>query len=238
MKPAVLVALLRFPRQRDARNSLQVICQCYVVPTLQESAHTFGDRAADFDHKIAAGFEFFVGGGDELRDDFETGCPGEDGAARFELADFELNRIFFGSTDVRRVRDHELECLSRKPVEQIGVVKVDAAFGGVGVRSAEFELETGGVGFGDFKCCGRDVGGVNFGVGKFLGQRESDRSGAGADVSDDRSFHRASQRDDGLDEVLGLRSWDQDGRRDDEIESPEFLVSGDVLRGDALGALG
>ena len=37
--------------------------------------------------------------------------------------------------------------------------------------------------------------------------------------------------------MLGFRTRDQDRRADDEIQSPEFLVPGDVLRGHAAGAL-
>jgi hypothetical protein len=38
--------------------------------------------------------------------------------------------------------------------------------------------------------------------------------------------------------VLSLGARDEDGRRDDEVEPPEFLVAGDVLCRDTFGALG
>ena len=38
--------------------------------------------------------------------------------------------------------------------------------------------------------------------------------------------------------MLCLGAWDQNGRADDEIHPPEFLVAGDVLRGDAAATLG
>ena len=46
----------------------------------------------------------------------------------------------------------------------------------------------------------------------------------------------ASGRD-GFDQVLGFGARDEDRGRHDQVEPPEFLVAGDVLRGDALGAL-
>src|SRR5579863_6642574 len=41
-----------------------------------------------------------------------------------------------------------------------------------------------------------------------------------------------------FDQVLGFGAGDEDGGSDDEIHAPEFLMAGDVLRGDAAGALG
>ena len=38
--------------------------------------------------------------------------------------------------------------------------------------------------------------------------------------------------------MLGFRAGDEDGGGDDEIHAPEFLMAGDVLRGNAAGALG
>ena len=48
----------------------------------------------------------------------------------------------------------------------------------------------------------------------------------------------ASQFDDGLDQVLGLGPWDQDCGRYDEVQSPELLMSGDVLRRHPCRSLG
>ena len=42
----------------------------------------------------------------------------------------------------------------------------------------------------------------------------------------------------GLDQVFGLGTRDEHRRRDDEIHAPEFLMPGDVLRGNAAGAFG
>src|SRR5258708_13235468 len=38
--------------------------------------------------------------------------------------------------------------------------------------------------------------------------------------------------------MLGFGTWTQHSRRDDQVQAPKFLVSGDVLRGTSTGALG
>ena len=38
--------------------------------------------------------------------------------------------------------------------------------------------------------------------------------------------------------MFGFGAGDEDGGSDDEVYAPEFLMSGDVLRGNAAGALG
>ena len=42
----------------------------------------------------------------------------------------------------------------------------------------------------------------------------------------------------GFDDVLGFGARYQDGWGHDQIHAPEFLMAGDVLRGDSTGALG
>ena len=41
-----------------------------------------------------------------------------------------------------------------------------------------------------------------------------------------------------FDQLFGLGAGDEDGGGDDEIQAPEFLMAGDVLRGNAAGAFG
>ena len=154
------------------------------------------------------------------------------------LLDFELHLAFLGFADVGRIRDDEVEGCSFQAVQQVGVVEEETAFELVVARRAEFELEAGGVGFGDFERAWRDVGGVNFGVGQLFGKRQCDGAGAGADIGDLWVFQRSGERQDGFDQMFGLWARNQHGGGHDQIEPPEFLVAGDVLRGDAFGALG
>lgn len=93
----------------DARDGLQIGDEENVVPVLQEMLHWCGDGAADLDDEPSAGTESGVGLGNEAGDDFEAGGAGEDGVSRFELADFELDLIFFRFADVGRIRDDEIE---------------------------------------------------------------------------------------------------------------------------------
>src|SRR5579859_2518170 len=89
---------------------------------------------------------------------------------------------------------------------------------------------------------------MDLGVRKFFGQRERDGARTGADVKHAKScVGRAllpaspmlsckSQRS--LNQVLGLWTRNENRRSNDEVHPPEFLMSSDVLRGNATGALG
>ena len=125
---------------------------------MQECAYAVRDGAADFHNKVATGPECGVGCGDEVLDDFEASWSGEDGGAGLEFANFELHLVCLGLADVGRIGDDEVEGCSFQAVQQVGVVEEEIAF----------ELQAGGVGFGDFEGGGRDVGGVNLGVGQLL----------------------------------------------------------------------
>src|SRR6476646_5404347 len=79
---------------------------------------------------------------------------------------------------------------------------------------------------------------MDFGVRQFAGQRQSDASRAGADVEKSESSRTVEaiflhQFKHGLYYMLSFRSRDQYRGRDEQIEPPEFLMSGDVLRGTA-----
>ena len=99
---------------------------------------------------------------------------------------------------------------------------------------------------------------MDFSVGKFLGQGQGNTAGACADVGDAksdfgpwpsdrrqwnsrrglRSAVCGLQFEHGFDDVLGLGARDQHGWRDYEVHAPEFLMSRDVLCGNAASALG
>src|SRR5271163_1504011 len=114
---------------------------------------------------------------------------------------------------------------------------------------ARFELMADGVGAGDLEGCGGNVGGMDFSLGQFFGKRDSNAARAGADIGDAESACveraglpasplRIGQLDYSFDNMFGLGTRDQDGRGDNKVHAPEFLVTGDVLRGNAAGALG
>jgi len=185
---------------------------------------------------MTAGLEGSACGGNQVFDDFETGWSGEDRSSWLEFADFELDFVFFGLADVRRIGDHEIESFRFEAVEQFGVVEEEAAFRRVLVCT-KLKLKTRRVGFGNFERGGGVVGGVDLGRGEFLRERESDGAGAGADVGDFGILKQLCEREHDFDQVLGFGARDQNRGRDDQVESPEFLVTGDVLGGDTFGAL-
>ncbi len=98
----------------------------------------------------------------------------------------------------------------------------------------------------------RNFSGVNFGLRQLGGERQGNTAGAGADVDDAWNTPTLSQEtrprqewatqvaaevEHSLHQVLGFRTRDEDSRADDEVQPPEFLVPGDVLRGNAASAL-
>src|SRR6185369_17560365 len=106
---------------------------------------------------------------------------------------------------------------------------------------ASFELKTGSVGAGDLQSRGRNIGSVDLGARQFFGQRQRYAARTGADIGDaeqsggqGRPPHTSEHR---LDYVFGLRTRNEHVRRNDEVHAPEFLMSGDVLRGHAAFAL-
>ncbi len=96
--------------------------------------------------------------------------------------------------------------------------------------------------------CGRNVGGEDLGGGEFFRKCDGDAAGAGTDVRDGEifagEFGRAasfefadSEAIEGdFDQMFGFGAGNQDVGSDFEIEAPEFLVAGEMLRRFARGA--
>ena len=120
---------------------------------------------------------------DQAFDDFQSCRAGENRVARLELADFELDLIFFGFANVGRIGDDEIKGAGIESVQQIGLMKMNAAV----------ELVTSGVGAGDLERGGGDVCRVNLSLREFFGKSERDAAGAGADVDDAASFSDRTQ---------------------------------------------
>ncbi len=81
----------------------------------------------------------------------------------------------------------------------------------------------------------RDVGGEQPGAGQLEGEGDGDAAGTGTDVEDAWSV-RQLEGQSGLDQVLGLRPWDQHPRIDEERAAIEFLLAEEVGDGLALPA--
>jgi hypothetical protein len=73
---------------------------------------------------------------------------------------------------------------------------------------------------------------------QFFCEGQNNCSRTCTDVHNSRPGQSFGERQHGLNHMLGLGAGDKDGRGDDEVHAPELLVSGDVLGGDALRALG
>ncbi len=170
----------------------------------------------------------------QSRDYFGAGGSGEDSMARFEFADFELDRIYFRFAHVGWIGDDEVERVVFKSGEQVGLAKLNAGF----------ELMAGGIGASNFERGGGDVGGMDFRLGQFFGKRECDATGACADVANFRKAGgqecplHTSQLQDGFDYVLGFGARYEDRGTDDEVHAPKFLMAGNILRGNAACTLG
>jgi hypothetical protein len=103
-----------------------------------------------------------------------------------------------------------------------------------------------GVAARDFERGGGNIRGDDARGGQFVRERDGDAAGAGAHIGDAKSSLRrvdrhpadpqAFERD--FDHVLGFRARNQHIGRDFEIQPPEFLMAGEVLRRDAARALG
>jgi len=142
--------------------------------------------------------------------------------------------------DVGRVANHQIEEARRidEGSEEIGFEEGDA----IG------EAEAGGVVLGYGQSGGGDIGGEDLGGGEFLGEGDSNATGAGANVNEGEifagEFGRAAGAEfaDGeavesdFEEMFGLGAGDEDVGSDFEIEAPEFLVAGEMLCGFAGGA--
>src|SRR5579863_10572172 len=94
----------------------------------------------------------------------------------------------------------------------------------------------------DFERCGGDVGGEDFGARQFMRQsnRKAARSGTYIGPAQGRVWFVAAARAQAFERhfhhVLGLRPRNQHRGRDFELESPEFLLPGKVLRRLTCGA--
>src|SRR5207302_239204 len=120
--------LLGLARGGDPGDSLQIVRDSDVLPSPQQLTYSLGDRAADFHNQPAAGFEGLLSCRDKLGDNFQARRTGKHSAARFELADFELNLVLLGFADVRGIGNDKVKRVRFKTLEQMGLMKLDPGF--------------------------------------------------------------------------------------------------------------
>src|SRR6266850_25301 len=134
---------------------------------------------------------------------------------------------------------HDISCFcGGDSFEQVGSEEMDAIGDGM----------ARGVAAGDGDGRGRKVRGVNPCAGQLFCESDRDATGAGANVGDLQAFAakcllaaganfadgEAVERD--FDEVFRFWAGNQDVRRNFKFQSPEFLFSGEMLRGLAARA--
>lgn len=186
--------------------------------------HQGGDGGAlgvaDFQEEMASGLEVFSSVRDEAADQNEAVIAGEEGQARLEVENFVGKIRAFPFPDVGGVADDDLEIvpLRAESLEEVGEEEVDPAV----------EVVSGGVGGGDLKGIGADVGGRDLKVGPLGGQCEGNGPGAGANVETSARGVCVEAGEGGADEGFGIRSGDQHPGVDGEVEGPELPKAEDV----------
>ena len=218
----------RFTRTNHTRDGLQIGDELDIAPIPEQVLRPFSDGATDLHDKPAAGAENYVRLRNEALNDFESRGASEDGCPGFKFAHFKLNLIGFALTNVRWIGHDEVE-LRLESQQKISLVELNSFV----------ELKSRRIGASDLECVRRNIGRMDFSAGKFLGQCERDASRARANVDDPKIVIRlVGELKNGFDDMLGFRARNQNGRRDNQVHSPEFLMPRDVLRGNTPGALG
>ncbi len=217
---------LGFTGQDDSGDALQIFDHTNSCPAAEQLFYTSHDGPTHLHDQKSARFESPVCLRDEAGDDFQSCRAGEDRATRLELANFKLDLIFFRFADVGRVGDDQIKSAGIESLEQIALAKTNAAI----------EPVTSGVSVGDLESRWGNVSRVNLSLREFLGKSEGNAAGAGADVHNAGLLDRTNQGQYGLDDVLGLGAGNEHGGRNDKVHAPEFLMAGDVLRGNSAGA--
>jgi len=219
---------LGFAGGDDAGDSGEVGDGVDVVPSGEQGHDGLRLGVADLHEEPAAGTERLKGLRDETANDIESLVSGEDGNVRLIVLDHILHLVGFVESDVGRVGDDEVE----------GGVARDVGEN-VAQGEAYASAEALGVAASDVESFGREIDGVNLGVGQFAGEGDGDGSRSGANVDDFEAWAErkvVDEIEDGFDEVLGLRAWDEHGGGDEKVGAPELLVSGEVLQGLSGGA--
>ena len=146
-----------------------------------------------------------------------------------EFENLQLDLILLGFTDIRCIRDDQIERRAQTG-EQVGLTKMDAMA----------ELMASGVSTRNFKSSRRNIRGVNFGLRQLPRKCQSYCTRSCSDISNAQRTHsgwprlrarfsRSGDFQDSFHKKFRFRSRNQHCRSHDEIHPPEFLVSRDVL---------
>src|SRR4029077_4261118 len=111
-------------------------------------------------------------------------------------------------------------------------------------RESMLELMAHGIRASDIGRRLRNIDSMDFGSRKFLAQCQSDTARTGAHINNAQFLGRLTtlsalltrESQDSLDEMFSFRARNQDAGGHDQVHAPEFLMSGNVLRGHTAGA--
>ena len=164
--------------------------------------------------------------------DFQSARPRKNCDLRFVLSHLPLHGVGLQIAHIGRIADNEIEFFGDVEIrEQIALPKMNP----LGQIQA-FRVQPG-----DFQCFGGNIRGFNLCTRQLVRQSQRDASRAGTDICNAQRFRgalRFHQLQDQLHRVLSLRPRDQHRRSHNEIQSPKFLMAGDVLRRLAASPLG
>jgi len=163
---------------------------------------------------------------DQRTNDIQAALAREDRHPGLEL---EHGPFYFGGFvkgNVRRVADDEVE-----------IVFICESFQDIALQetNATLELQARGIGAGDFQSLGGEIDSEYLCGLQFTRQCEGYAAGTSPYIDDSRSRDFARQLHYRFNQVFGLRARNEDGGRNDEVESPKLLVSGDVLCRESAG---
>src|SRR5579872_1240700 len=211
-----------------SRYALQVGRDLHLCPAGQKRSDLFFHRETNLHYQPAAGMQGLVGLRNKLFINVYAFLSGEDGHLGLKLAYLPLHFVSFALTDIRRVRDHKVELRSRIDRKQVRTAELDPI-----AQAPVIQKKTGCVDAGDFQGFFRDIARVNLRQRQLGGQGQSDASRACAHINQREPFMWIAllrQFEHGLNYVLRLRTRNENRRRDDQVQPPEFLMACDVLR--------
>ncbi len=184
---------------------------------------------AKLEHEFAVGFEEGPRLGSEATVKIQSIRTAVQRAARVVVADFGLECFNFGTGDVGRVADDEIEAFARRQ-------------GGEAIAVAEFDVvgETvlGGILFGDHQSLGGNIKGNDARRWTLRRERDGDTAAAGAEVQSSRAsrVERREKQPAGFGEEFRFGARDEDVTVDGDFQAAKGSGTDEVLERLALAA--
>src|SRR6478609_10605367 len=224
--------LLSFSRGHNPRNPLKVRCDLDFRPASQQFTHFGFFGVADFGDEPTAGAQMFVSLRYQASINFHPFAARKDRDLRLKFTHLFLHLVGIAFSDVGRIGDYEVKALAGVNAYKVGFAE----------KHSSAQSKPGGVDARNFQGFLGDVAGVNFRVRQLAGQRQGNASRAGAYVQQLQASGAVErvflyQLQNGFYHMLSFRARDEHGGRDQQIQPPELLMAGDVLRGAASRAL-